>query len=81
MRTPGSHLNNGNFNNDNESSNNEWENNLDISGNSLNVSRNMSQKVKSLFENLPKPKNEIELMFDDEDDEDKINENVIFIRI
>ena len=37
----------------------------------------MSQKVKSLFENLPKPKNEIELMFDDDDDEDKINENVI----
>ena len=31
MRTPGSHLNNGNFSNDNESSNNEWENNLDIS--------------------------------------------------
>ena len=77
MRTPGSHLNNGNFNNDNESSNNEWENNLDISGNSLNVSRNMSQKVKSLFENLPKPKNEIELIIDDDDDEDKIDENVI----
>ena len=37
----------------------------------------MSQKVKSLFENLPKPKNEIELMFDDDDDEDKIDENVI----
>ena len=37
----------------------------------------MSQKVKSLFENFPKPKNEIELMFDDDDDEDKINENVI----
>ena len=77
MRTPGSHLNNDNFSNDNEISNNEWENNLDISSNSLNVSRNMSQKVKSLFENLPKPKNEIELMFDDDDDEDKINENVI----
>ncbi len=77
MRTPGSHLNNDNFSNDNESSNNEWEKNLDISGNSLNVSRNMSQKFKSLFENLPKPKNEIELMFDDDDDEDKINENVI----
>ena len=77
MRTPGSHLNNGNFINDNESSNNEWENNLDISGNSLNVSRNMSQKVKSLFENLPKPKNEIELIIDDDDDEDKIDENVI----
>ena len=79
MRTQGSHLNNGNFSNDNESSNNEWENNLDISGNSLSVSRNMSQNVKSLFENLPKPKpkNEIELMFDDDDDEDKINENVI----
>ncbi len=77
MRTPGSHLNNGDFSNDGESSNNEWENNLDISGNSLNVSRNMSQKFKSLFENLPKPKNEIELMFDDDDDEDKINENVI----
>jgi pre-mRNA-splicing factor CDC5/CEF1 len=77
MRTPGSHLNNVNFSNDNESSNNEWENNLDISGNSLNVSRNMSQKVKSLFENLPKPKNEIELIIDDDDDEDKIDENVI----
>ena len=76
MRTPGSHLNNVNFSNDNESSNNEWENNLDISGNSLNVSRNMSQKVKSIFENLPKPKNEIELMLDDDDEEDKINENV-----
>ena len=76
MRTPGSHLNNGNFINDNESSNNEWENNLDISSNSLNVSRNMSQKVKSLFENLPKPKNEIELMLDD-DDEEKIDENDI----
>ena len=82
MRTPGSHLNNGNFNNDNESSNNEWENNLDISGNSLNVSRNMSQKVKSLFENLPKPKNEIELILDDDDDEeDKINENVVDINL
>ena len=76
MRTPGSHLNNGNFINDNESSNNEWENNLDISSNSLNVSRNVSQKVKSLFENLPKPKNEIELMLDD-DDEEKIDENDI----
>ena len=76
MRTQGSHLNNGNFSNDNESSNNEWENNLDISGNSLNVSRNMSQKVKSLFENLPKPKNDIELMLDD-DDEEKIDENDI----
>ena len=76
MRTQGSHLNNGNFSNDNESSNNEWENNLDISSNSLNVSRNMSQKVKSLFENLPKPKNEIELMLDD-DDEEKIDENDI----
>ena len=82
MRTPGSHLNNVNFSNDNESSNNEWENNLDISGNSLNVSRNMSQKVKSLFENLPKPKNEIELMLDDDDDEeDKINENVVDINL
>ena len=76
MRTPGSHLNNGNFINDNESSNNEWENNLDISSNSLNVSRNVSQKVKSLFENLPKPKNDIELMLDD-DDEEKIDENDI----
>ena len=76
MRTPGSHLNNGNFINDNESSNNEWENNLDISSNSLNVSRNVSQKVKSLFENLPKPKNEIELMLDD-DEEEKIDENDI----
>ena len=37
----------------------------------------MSQKVKSLFENLPKPKNEIELIIDDDDDEDKIDENVI----
>ena len=82
MRTPGSHLNNVNFSNDNESSNNEWENNLDISGNSLNVSRNMSQKVKSLFENLPKPKNEIELILDDDDDEeDKINENVVDINL
>ena len=36
----------------------------------------MSQKVKSLFENLPKPKNEIELMLDD-DDEEKIDENDI----
>ena len=37
----------------------------------------MSQKFKSLFENLPKPKNEIELIIDDDDDEDKIDENVI----
>ena len=77
MRTPNSSKDN--LSNYNESHNNEWESNLEESN--LNISRNI-QKVKSLFANLPKPKNEIELMIDDDDNNNNnyiINEDKIDI--